>query len=141
MLALVASNGGNLLLDIGPTADGRIPVIMQERLLQIGQWLDVNGEAIYGTRRWQVASAQGKTVRYTAKGNDLYAICTAWPGKTLVLEAPKPPAAAKITMLGHDGDIPWRMQDGQLVIDVPQLTIDRLPCQHAWVLKIPGAVK
>jgi len=44
------SRGGNFLLDIGPTADGRIPVIMQQRLLEIGDWLKVNGEAIYGTR-------------------------------------------------------------------------------------------
>jgi alpha-L-fucosidase len=46
----LTSRGGNLLLDIGPTGDGRIPVIMQQRLLEIGDWLKVNGEAIYGTR-------------------------------------------------------------------------------------------
>lgn len=50
MLCKCVGNGGNLLLDIGPTADGRIPVIMQERLLQIGAWLRVNGEAIYGAQ-------------------------------------------------------------------------------------------
>lgn len=49
MLVDIVSRGGNLLLDIGPTADGRIPVIMQERLLEIGRWMEVNGEAIYGT--------------------------------------------------------------------------------------------
>ncbi|MBN1125055.1 MAG: alpha-L-fucosidase [Sedimentisphaerales bacterium] len=49
MLSRVAGNGGNFLLDVGPTADGRIPVIMQERLVQIGQWLKINGEAIYGS--------------------------------------------------------------------------------------------
>jgi alpha-L-fucosidase len=52
MLADVVSRGGNLCLDIGPRADGTIPVIMQERLLQIGAWLKTNGEAIYGTRMW-----------------------------------------------------------------------------------------
>jgi alpha-L-fucosidase len=52
ILADIVSRGGNLLLGIGPTADGRIPVIMEQRLLDIGSWLLVNGEAIYASRPW-----------------------------------------------------------------------------------------
>jgi alpha-L-fucosidase len=53
MLVDLVSRGGNLLLDIGPDGDGTIPVIMQERLMEIGDWLKVNGDAIYGTKPWK----------------------------------------------------------------------------------------
>src|SRR5512143_2043107 len=53
LLVDVVSKNGNLLLDIGPKADGTIPAAQEERLLAIGKWLDVNGEALYGTRPWK----------------------------------------------------------------------------------------
>ena len=135
LLTRCIMNGGNLLLDIGPAADGTIPVIMQQRLIEIGDWLKVNGEAIYGTTAWKVRS-EGKA-RYSAKGDCLYAICMDWPGKELVLDTPKPKPDTEITMLGYEGKVNWQMVDGKLHIRVPQLTIDQLPCKHAWVFKIP----
>jgi alpha-L-fucosidase len=53
MLIDIVSRGGNLLLDIGPAADGTIPTIMEDRLTAIGDWLRPHGEAIYGTRAWK----------------------------------------------------------------------------------------
>lgn len=53
MLVDLVSRGGNLLLDIGPDGDGTIPVVMEQRLMEIGDWLRVNGDAIYGTRPWK----------------------------------------------------------------------------------------
>lgn len=67
MLCDIVSRGGNFLLDIGPTADGRIPVIMEDRLIHIGEWLDINGEAIFGTRRWKKDCqwSEGKIYEYS----------------------------------------------------------------------------
>jgi len=59
MLVDLVSRGGNLLLDIGPDGDGTIPVVMEQRLLEIGSWMKINGEAIYGTKPWKKSRQWG----------------------------------------------------------------------------------
>jgi alpha-L-fucosidase len=76
ILVDTVSRGGNLLLDIGPRADGRIPVIMEERLREIGNWLSINGEAIYGTRPWkqsrQWSAGEQPSVNYNQEFKSAY---------------------------------------------------------------------
>ena len=76
LLTDLVSRGGNLLLDIGPAADGTIPVIMEERLLEMGSWLKVNGDAIYGTKPWKVTRqwSEGEVpkIDYNAEYNTNY---------------------------------------------------------------------
>ncbi len=78
LLVDLVSRGGNLLLDIGPAADGTIPVIMEERLIQIGDWLKVNGDAIYGTKPWTTARqwSEGEVpkIDYNARFNSQYEV-------------------------------------------------------------------
>lgn len=77
MLIDLVSKGGNLLLDIGPDDDGTIPLIMVDRLLAMGRWLDVNGESIYGTTRGALQKLSWG--RSTTKGNHLYLHIYEWP--------------------------------------------------------------
>jgi alpha-L-fucosidase len=118
LLVDTVAKGGNLLLDIGPTADGRIPVIMQERLAQMGAWLKVNGEAIFGTHPWR-ESSEGN-IRYTSKDGAVYAIAESLAGPDLALAAPQPLSGATVTLLGSTQPIKWHASNGKMHIEVPQ---------------------
>jgi len=131
--------GGNLLINVGPTVEGTIPRIFQDRLLDIGKWLELNGDAIYGTHAWRVQNqtqAAGKYPGfYTSKGDVVNYIMTGWPtDNVVVLPDPKPAGEAKVELLGF-GNVKWTSEDVVKVM-LPQLTIGQLPCKHAWTLRL-----
>jgi alpha-L-fucosidase len=161
LLAQTVAEGGNIHWAISPHEDGTIPMLQQERLLQLGAWLEVNGEAIYGTRKWRVTH-EGRMVEtnnphlqkgpdnhwiwtvtrdipmvyYTQKDDLVYAIVLAWPGPVLKLEEPAPGQTTEVRMLGHERPLQWRREGNGIVIEVPQLASVRLKCQHVWVFRL-----
>jgi len=140
MLIEKVARGGNLLLDIGPAADGTIPVIMQQRLTDMGSWLKINGDAIYGTQSWDKAPSISKeaTVFFTQKGKDIYVLCTRYPEKPIVIENVKKPGA--ISLLGSTAKIKSGFNGGKLSLTPPVLTPSMSLGNYAWVFKIENAL-
>lgn len=104
--------------------------------LDTGQWLKVNGQAIFGSRPWLVAQNE-TNVYYTRQSNRLYVHLTQWPQDSLLrLHFPIPTPKTTVSLLGVHDDISWKPASATngLVIHLPLLTPDRLPCEHAWVL-------
>jgi alpha-L-fucosidase len=137
----IVSKNGNLLLDVGPRGDGSIPELMQQRLRDIGAWLKINGEAIYGTTYWNHAEQPGSNVRirYTSKNDALYAIALDRPNGPVLL-GPDAPVAynSRITLLGSAGlPLSWsRHPSGWVLVQMPSNTAE----QPAYTFKIttPG---
>ncbi|MFZ0281396.1 MAG: alpha-L-fucosidase, partial [Bacteroidales bacterium] len=146
LLISTVSAGGNLLLDIGPAADGTIPVIMQQRLLEIGKWLGVNGEAIYGTRAFirnkkeeQINPETNKTIFFTKMGKDLYILCLTWPGNNIVLKGIKPGTGTKASYMGSSAAVILKQSGNGVVIVPPKLTPDDY--QPAYVFRLTNVLK
>jgi alpha-L-fucosidase len=143
----VVSRGGNLLLNVGPTADGRIPVIMQQRLRDIGTWLRINGEAIFGTRPWTGSgpslpgSGESAVMRYTRKGPDLYAHLLEWPQEEVRIDGLDSTEGVTVELLGFDGPVAWRVEGRSLVIAPPLMSPHQVPSVYAYVFKIGAALR
>ncbi|WP_018382077.1 alpha-L-fucosidase [Wenjunlia vitaminophila] len=132
----IVSKNGNFLLDIGPRADGTIPEVMQTRLRETGEWLAVNGEAIYDTTYWARMAQLGEDLRFTVRQNEAFYIHSlAAPGAKLTVEAPVPIRSGdKVTLLGYKRPLTWTVRNGALVIDVPEAA--RKAGKHVWVFKV-----
>ena len=165
ILVDTASRGGNLLLDIGPDADGTIPLIMEQRLREIGDWLKINGEAIYGTKPWkntrQWTAGEVPRVEYNKEFSSAYdvtklidrtsgakaSIEAFFTAKDKNVYAILPrwsghtlvlkdlSAAKSVSLLGSSARLKFRSSKAGLEIELPGLP-ENLRAQPAWVLKV-----
>ncbi|MFI1745675.1 alpha-L-fucosidase [Thalassobellus sediminis] len=158
VLADVVSKNGALMLNVSPMANGMIPQNQQDILLEIGDWLKTNGEAIYGSRPWKVfgegPTKQEKSgmfldkitytpddIRYTRNGNTIYAIVLGWSGnnKPLTLTAFTNavlgnyiPKIKTVSILGYKNEVPFLIDVKGLHLKTPNQEIS----DKAFVIKI-----
>ncbi|HZR64771.1 MAG TPA: alpha-L-fucosidase [Terriglobales bacterium] len=151
----IVSKNGNLLLNIGPRSDGTIPEEVQQVLLDVGAWLNVNGESIYGTRPWRIFGegptkvAAGSfhdtdTTRYTAedfrfttKGDVLYAIGLAWPtnGEAVIHSLASTVGSEpvqSVILLGSDARLQFEQRSDGLHVRMPA----QAPTKYAYALRV-----
>ena len=155
----IVSKNGNLLLNVGPKSDGTIPQEQQALLLDMGRWLRINGEAIYGTRPWKVFGEglatnskdeqkdkkekpfTAEDIRFTTKGNTLYAIPLVVPkGKIIITSLSDKNADLKIAsveLVGSEEKINWQQGDYGLTIN----PVKKYPSEYAPVFKITFRAK
>lgn len=136
----IVSKNGNLLLNVGPRADGSISELQATRLKGLGNWLAVNGEAIYGTRPWSRAAGQahagGESIqtRFTHKNDALYVALLDTPqSHEVILESTASTPLAPMMLLGHASPLAHEQHGEHLAITLP----DPLPVSPVHVIKIP----
>ena len=151
----IVSKNGNLLLNIGPRSDGTIPEEVQQVLLDVGAWLNVNSEAIYGTRPWRIYG-EGPTkveagsfhdtavrpytpedFRFTTKGDVLYAIGLAWPTDgEAVIHSLTPTVGSErvlsIALLGSDAKLQFEQRADGLHVQL----LSQAPAKYAYALRV-----
>ena len=155
MLADIVSKNGNLLLNLPPRPDGTLDDDELQILDALAAWMPVNGEAIFGTRPWKVfGESSGKIqggmfnegrlrytaadIRFTTKGQTLYALALAWPAdRKLVVKSLAKPAGTitGVSLLGATGNLDWTQTEQGLLVTLPE----QKPCEHVFVLKIAGS--
>lgn len=151
----IVSKNGNLLLNVGPDSHGEIPAEAQQVLLKIGAWLEVNGEAIYGTRPWRIfgegptkvaagsfhdtdtAKYTAEDFRFTTKGSALYVIGFTWPaGRQAVIHSlsllPGNQSVQSVALLGSDAAVRFEQRPDGLHVQLPE----HAPSQYGYSLRV-----
>ena len=152
----IVSKNGNMLLNVGLRPDGSLPDTFRHELVEIGRWLKANGEAIYGTRPFKVfgegpfkmPKSKGKfndneyaytaqDIRFTTKGNAIYATLLDWPGNgadvTIKSLGSRDVSDIKsVAMLATGEPLKWTQSDDGLHVTMP----DKMIGEHAYVLKV-----
>ena len=170
MLCDIVARGGNLLLDIGPTADGRIPVIMQQRLIDMGDWLKVNGEAIYETEAYKQSYQWSSGIKpnkkdasfmasysaakmvipnkdtayvqcfFTQKNKDLYCIMPGYQ-QQLKLNNTKLSSKTVVSVLGTSKKITAKQMGKDVIIDLSALRPGDVSSSGVFVIKLANAIQ
>jgi len=145
MLADVVSKGGNLLLNIGPGPDGSWHAAAYNRLRDLGAWMEVNGEAIHGTRA--VAPYGEGKIRLTGRGDGaVYAIYLAdeqeaqLPQYVSMTEL-QPATGATVSLLGAEDALEWEPAGTGFILRVPEQLRTSPPCDYAWVFMISAVAR
>jgi alpha-L-fucosidase len=139
-LSDIVAKGGNYLLNVGPTAQGLFPDSSIERLKEIGEWMKVNKEAIYGTKTWSYFS-EGDNIRYARNNKgEVFVYCKGWPEEKLLLKKIKPLRGTFASLLGLNKKFNWKTTEEGTIINLPhELTEEtKRPCKYVYVFKIKG---
>ena len=133
----IVSKGGNYLLNIGPGPDGELDPVAYERLKEIGAWMKINGEAIYGTRMFSVFK-EGDSIRFTQSkdGKTKYIFLFTFPGSRLLLTKMPFGKNATLRMLGSNTKLAWKQTAAGVEISIPAAL--QAASQHVWVFKLTG---
>jgi alpha-L-fucosidase len=131
----IVSKGGNYLLNIGPSPEGEFDPAAYDRLKEIGKWMKINSEAIYGTRMYTVFG-EGENIRFTQSkdGKTKFIFLFDLPGEKISLNRLAISDKSKVQLLGSNSKIKWSNKDGVVEIQVPAGA--KAASDHVWVLKV-----